>query len=96
MKFILKLLAAPVILALNLFVRICAFLLARCAFLFQIAGAILSLMALVLMLTGAVKNGLFLLLLAFLASPIGLPMLAAKALGGLQSVGLSLKGFLCI
>ena len=95
MEFILKLLAVPVILALNLFVRLCAFLLARCTFLFQIAGAILSLLALVLMLTGAVKNGLFLLLLAFLASPIGLPMLVAKALGGLQSVGLSLKGFLC-
>ena len=91
MKFILKLLAGPVVLALSLFVRISAFLLARCAFLFHMASEILAVPALVLLLTGAIRNGLLLLLLAFLASPIGLPMLAAKALGGLQSVNLSLQ-----
>ena len=84
MKLVLKLLAAPLVLAVNLFVR-------ACAFLFQIAGTVLALLALALMLTGAVKNGLFLLLLAFLASPIGLPMLAVKLLGGLASVNLTVK-----
>ena len=91
MKLVLKLFAAPLVLAVSLFVRACAFLLARCAFLFQIAGTVLALLALALMLTGAVKNGLFLLLLAFLASPIGLPMLAVKLLGGLASVNLTVK-----
>jgi len=92
MKLILKLLAAPVILALSLFIRLCAILLARCAFLFRFASTILFLLALALMFTGAVRNGLLLLIMAFLSSPIGLPMLAAKALGGLQSISLSFQG----
>ena len=48
----------------------------------------------IVLFTTSVTNGLILLGLALAVSPIGLPLLAAKLLGGLQSINLSLKGFL--
>ena len=39
-------------------------------------------------------HDIILLVIAFLVSPLGLPMLAVKMLGGLQSVNGSLKGFI--
>ena len=94
MKTVLKILAAPVTLLLSLTVRLCTLLIDRTVFLFQIASAVLGLLALIVLFTSSVTNGLILLALALAVSPIGIPMLAVKLLGGLQSINLSLKGFL--
>jgi len=94
MKTVLKILAAPVTLLLSLTVRLCALLIGRTVFLFQIASAVLGLLALIVLFTTSVTNGLILLGVALAVSPIGIPMLAVKLLGGLQSINLSLKGFL--
>ena len=94
MKIVLKILAAPVTLTLSLLVWIGVLLVDRAAFLLQIASGILTILALVVLFTTSVPNGLILLLIAGLISPIGLPMLAVKLLGGLQSVNLSLREFL--
>ena len=94
MRIILKILTAPVTLLLSLTVRVCAAILSHAAFLFGIASALLGLLALIVLFTTSVTNGLILLGLALLVSPIGLPMLAVKLLGGLQSIQLALKGFL--
>lgn len=94
MKTVLKILAAPVTLLLSLFIRLCAALLSHTAFLFGIASTILGLLALIVLFTTSVTNGLILLGVALAVSPIGIPMLAVKLLGGLQSINLSLKGFL--
>ncbi len=94
MKTVLKILAAPVTLLLSLTVQLCALLIDRTVFLFQIASAVLGLLALIVLFTSSVTNGLILLALALAVSPIGIPMLAVKLLGGLQSINLSLKGFL--
>ena len=51
----------------------------------------ICLLALAVMLTGSVANGLILLGLALLVSPIGLPMLAVKLLGWLQSLNLTIR-----
>lgn len=92
MKTALKILAVPVTLAVSLLVRLCAFLIARTAFLFGLASTALGLLALMVLASGSVKNCLLLLALALAVSPIGLPMLAVKLLGGLQSVNLAAKG----
>ena len=55
---------------------------------------LIALMALAVLFTYSVQNGIILLVIAFLVSPLGLPMLAVKMLGGLQSVNGSLKGFI--
>ena len=94
MKTLLKILTAPVTLLISLIVWLCIALIDRTVFLFQIASAVLGLLAVIVLLTTSVTNGLILLGIAALVSPIGIPMLAVKLLGGLQSINLSLKGFL--
>ena len=94
MKLILKILAAPVTLLISLFVWLCAGLISCSAIIFKIASALLTLAALAVLFLSSVRNGIILLALAFLVSPMGLPLLAVKLLGGLQSVNGRLKGFI--
>ena len=94
MKTILRILTAPFTLMISLLVWLCAVLFSRTVFLWQIASAVLGLLALVVLLTVSVKNGLILFALALAVSPIGLPLLAVKLLGGLQSLNAFLKEYL--
>ena len=94
MKLILKILTAPVTLLISLFVWLCAGLISCSAIIFKIASALLTLAALAVLFLSSVRNGIILLTLAFLVSPVGLPLLAVKLLGGLQSVNGRLKGFI--
>lgn len=92
--FILKILFAPVSLALTLFTWLCAGLISCSAFVFKLANALLSLLAVAVLITYSVKNGIILLLIAFLISPLGLPMLAVWLLGKLQSTNAAVRAFL--
>ena len=92
--FILKILFAPVSLALTLFSWLCAGLISCSAFVFKLASALLSLLAVAVLITYSVKNGIILLLIAFLISPLGLPMLAVWLLGKLQSTNAAVRAFL--
>lgn len=74
--FILKILFAPVSLVLTLFTWLCAGLISCSAFVFKLASALLSLLAVAVLITYSVKNGIILLVIALLISPLGLPMLA--------------------
>ena len=94
MKLILKILTAPVTLLISLFVWLCAGLISCSAIIFKIASALLTLAALAVLFLSSVRNGIILLALAFLISPVGLSLLAVKLLGGLQSVNGRLKGFI--
>ena len=94
MKTLLTILVMPVTLMISLLVRLCAGLISHTVMIFQIASAVLGLLALAVLLTNSVTNGLILLGIALAVSPIGIPMLAAKLLGALQSIKLSLQGFL--
>ena len=91
MKAILKLLALPIVLILDLFTWICVGLISCSTILFKLASAILALLAVAVLVTYSVTNGLILLTFAFLISPIGLPMIAVWLLGGLQKISGSLK-----
>ena len=81
-----KLLAAPIVLVLMLFVWICSALLYCSAFIFGLAGTIVGLLGLAVLVTYSVKNGIILLVIAFLVSPVGLPMAAAWLLGKIQDL----------
>ena len=94
MKLILKILTAPVTLLISLFVWLCAGLISCSAIVFKIVSALLTLAALAVLFLSSVRNGIILLALAFLVSPVGLPLLAVKLLGGLQSMNGRLKGFI--
>ena len=84
MRTVLKILLFPVVMFIDLFVWICCGLLSCSAFVF--ASSIVSILAVAVLLTYSMQNGLILLVIAFLVSPIGLPLLAAKMVGSLQYI----------
>ena len=84
MKFLLKILFAPVIVILTLTIWLFALVLRFSAWVFGIIGTILGLLGLAILLLDSVTNGIIVLVIAFLVSPIGLPMLAAWTIGQMQ------------
>jgi len=91
MRLLLKIVAAPVVVVLTVFVWLCALMLHISAFVFGLAGTVVGLAVLV---TYSVQNGIILLVIAFLVSPFGLPMLAVRVLGLLQDVYFTLRDFI--
>jgi len=84
MKFILKILAAPVIAILVVFIWLCALLLKLSAWVFGIVSTILGVLGLAVLILDNVTNGIIILVFAFLVSPVGLPMVAAWMIGQMQ------------
>lgn len=84
MRLLLKILFAPVILILTVFVWLCMGLLYCSAFLFGLAATVVALLGLAVLVTYSVQNGVILLVIAFLVSPVGLPMAAAWLLSKVQ------------
>lgn len=84
MKWILKILAAPLMVALTLAVWFFAFSLHISSFVFGLAGTLLGLLGLAVLLTTSAVNGIILLVMAFLVSPYGLPMAAVWLVGQVQ------------
>ncbi len=85
MKPILRLLTLPIRIILTVFIWICALLIKLSGKLLGLIAGILLLMALVV-LTYSTKNALMLFALAFLISPMGLPMVAVGLLSVLSTV----------
>ena len=83
MKFILKLLLAPIRLVIWLLVHLFALATYISSFALGIVSTLLGVLALLVLLTTSVKNGVILLVIAFLVSPLGLSMLAVKLMTGL-------------
>lgn len=84
MKFLLKILFAPVIVILTLAIWTFALILRLSAWVFGIIGTILGILGLAILLLDSVTNGIIVLVIAFLVSPVGLPMLAAWTIGQMQ------------
>jgi hypothetical protein len=84
MKLILKILAAPVIAILVVFIWLCALLLRLSAWVFGIVSTILGVLGLAVLILDNVTNGIIILVFAFLVSPMGLPMVAAWMIGQMQ------------
>lgn len=94
MKLLLKILAAPVIVVLTVFVWVCVLILHISALILGLAGTVVALLGLAVLITYSVKNGIILLVIAFLLSPFGLPILAVRVLGLLQDVNYALRDFI--
>ncbi len=91
MKTVLRIMMFPVTLVIDLFTWVCAGLLSCSAFIFGLAGALLSILAFAVLITTSVTNGIILLVIAFLIGPMGLPMMATWMLSGLQNLSLAIK-----
>ena len=87
LRFMLKLLFAPVSLVLALFVWFFTWLVCVSSVVLGLASAVLSLLALaILLLTASVEGFIIYLVLAFLASPFGLPAAALWLLSRVQEI----------
>lgn len=84
MKLILKILVAPVIAILVVFIWLSALVLKLSAWAFGIVSTILGVLGLAVLILDNVTNGIIILVFAFLVSPVGLPMAAAWMIGQMQ------------
>ena len=91
MKLIFKVPTAPVILAIDLFTLVCIGLISFSAFFLRLVSGIVGILGILVLVTYSVKNGVILLTIAFLVSPVGLPMIVVWVLGRLQSISCILK-----
>ena len=93
MKWILKILAAPVALVIDLFTLICVGILSFSGMLLRLVSGIIAILGAAVFLTYSPKNGFILLTISFLFSPMGIPMIVVWALGRLQAFSHFIKAF---
>lgn len=86
MRFLLKVLAAPIVVVLTVFVWLCVGVLYCVSMVTGLAGWIIGFLGLAVLLTYSVQNGIILLVIAFLLSPLGLPSAALWLLGKVQDL----------
>lgn len=91
MKIVVKTILYPVVLMINLFTLICIGLISCSSLIFGFASMLLSLLGITVLATYSWQNGLILLFLAYLVSPMGLPMFAIKLLTGFQYIAGAIK-----
>ena len=91
MRFLWKLLAAPVVLSLTVFVWLCIGVLYLSSFVLGIISTIVGLLGLAVLVTYSVQNGIILLVIAFLVSPAGLPTAAVWLLGKVQDLRFAIQ-----
>ena len=86
LKLLLKIIAAPIVLALTLFVWLCTGLVYISGLILGFISGIIALLGVAVLITYSPQNGIILLLMAFLVSPYGLPMAAFWLLGKVQDL----------
>jgi len=86
MRVLLKILAAPLVAVLAVITWLFAFLLNLSSVVFGVAGTLLGICGVIVIFTSSATIGIIVLVIAFLVSPFGLPMLAAWLLGQLQKL----------
>lgn len=91
---VLKILAAPVVVALTLLAAVVSFLLCVAGAVCVVGCVVLTLLALVLFIGGQTLGGVVFLVLAFLVSPYGIPAIADWLVDRLYSLKYSLQDFI--
>ena len=86
LKCLLMIVTAPVILVLTLFVRLCMGLIYISGLVLGLLSTVSALLGVAVLITYSSQNGTILLVMAFLISPMGLPLAAIWLLGKVQSL----------
>lgn len=84
LKLLLMIAVAPIVVALTLVVWICLGLVYVSGLVLGLISMILALLGVAVLITYSPQNGLILLLMTFLISPMGLPLAAIWLLGKVQ------------
>ena len=86
LKCLLMIVTAPVILVLTLFVWLCMGLIYISGLVLGLLSTVIALLGVAVLITYSPQNGAILLIMAFLISPMGLPLAAIWLLGKVQSL----------
>ena len=95
MKTALKIALAPVMLTIRLILGLAAFLTSIASSVLGLSVSLFSLLAMIEFFIGCWQNGIAFMVLAFLASPIGLPAIANLLLNLLDHLIGFLEGLVC-
>ena len=91
---VLKILAAPVMVALSLLAAMVTFLFCVASTVCELGCIVLTLLSLILFVGGQTVGGIVFLVLAFLVSPFGVPAIADWLMDRLYSLKYSLQDFI--
>ena len=91
LKCLLMIVTTPVILVLTLFVWLCMGLIYISGVVFGLLSTIIALLGVAVLITYSLQNGAILLVMAFLISPMGLPLAAIWLLGKVQSLKFAIQ-----
>ena len=91
MKIILKIMFSPIIIVLAVVTWFLTFLVQASGTILGIVSALLVVLGIAVMILDNTKNGIIVIVIAFLVSPYGIPLLAAKLVGQLHRLRLWLK-----
>jgi len=94
MRFILKILAAPLALVLTLLSMMLAFIHSMSRIIFSVASFLVFVGAVLLLVTGETAGGLAFMAVAFIVSPYGLYALAGWLVDVIGNAGGALRGFI--
>ena len=94
MRIILKIIAAPFVVILTVAWAILTFLFGFAAWALNIVSGIAGILGIVILLTGETTNGIIVLTLAFLLSPVGIPAVINWLLDRLDDLNCSLRTFI--
>ncbi len=86
MKFILKILLAPMVYMMYLLILFLTFVLSISTVILNIAATLIGMLAVFAMISESVSNGIIMLVIAWLFSPVGLPMFAGWLLEKAESL----------
>ena len=91
LKCLLMIVTAPVIWVLTLFVWLCMGLIYISGLVLGLLSTVIALLGVAVLITYSPQNGVILLVMAFLISPMGLPLAAIRLLGKVQSLKFAIQ-----
>ena len=94
LKCLLMIVTAPVIWVLTLFVWLCMGLIYISGLVLGLLSTVIALLGVAVLITYSPQNGVILLVMAFLISPMGLPLAAIWLLGKVQSLKFAIQDWM--
>ena len=94
LKGLLMIITAPVILVLTLFVWLCTGLIYISSLVLSLLSTVIALLGAAVIITYSPQNGVILLVIAFLISPMGLPLAAIWLLGKVQDLKFAIQDWM--
>lgn len=94
MRIVLKIIAAPFVVVLSVLWAVLVFLFCWAEKVMQIVSGLIMLIAIAMFIMGRTTNGIILVVIAFLLSPLGIPAIAEWLIDRIGDMSGALKSFI--